>query len=420
LAPADAKSYEGTLPYSYNERRDNKAARTLQYLSTSAEERMRSCESCPYFPDFQLFKDYYGTSSYADSWIMAAFFRNVTEDFTYGDTNFDGLTRQGRAEGVERGTVFLSVLMYVIRALEQSLVDCKADCGSADCDANGVHSLDEAVAFYTGSLEVTGSKEGKGVFLYSHAYYRALEARTGGEHDNAEGGDANVNIKVFQEFNAMKGLLSGGKCEEAAKTKDAIVNHLKVPMIQGLLRVAFQREHWAPDAGKKAEVDMLTVWGATYAASVLPWIHDCDADTAKEVFDMMRVGSSNTDVDFSRMQDIIEPLYPSCLKITCEEVGGMWNNVTSNWFPGGEPCGMVRTDDALNYKLRYPDKKKPVGAVIGAFVGIVVGCVLVCLFCRRRRNRKNASSSPDSPIKSSKSTTSTYTDSNIAAVAEIS
>jgi hypothetical protein len=253
--------------------------------------------------------------------------------------------------------------------------------------------------------------------LYDHAYFRALEARTGGERGDREGGEAHVNVKVFEEFNAMKKLLSNSECHEAVNTKKAIVNHLKVPMIQGLLRVAFQREHWAPDANKKAEVDMLTVWGATYAAAVLPWIHNCSVDAAKEVFEMMRVESHNKDVDFSRMQNIIEPLY-KCLETTCEEVGGIWNNETGTWYPGGEPCGMVRTDDKLNYKLRYPDKSKPMGTMIGAAAGIAVALLVACLCYRRRRNRKNTT--PGSPVKSSRSTTSTYSDSNIAAVAEIS
>jgi hypothetical protein len=420
LSPAGSPGYEGRLEYTYNERRDNRAARTLQFLSTSADQRMRACFSCEYFPDFQAFKEYYGLSDYADSWIMAAFYRNVTEGYINGDTSFHGMTRQGRAEGIERGTVFLSVLMYVIRALELSVSDCKANCGSADCNANGVHSLDEAVAFYTGSLEVTGGNQGSGVFLYSHANQRALEARTGGEHGDTEGGHAHVNLKVFQEFNIMKGLLSSKKCEEAEKSKLAIVNYLKVPMIQGLLRVAFQREHYAPDPSKKAEVDMLTVSGATYAAAILPWIHACDAGAAKEIFRMMRVGSDNKNVDFSLMQGILEPLYTSCLKTTCTEVGGIWNSATRSWFPGGEPCGMTRTDDKLNEKLKHPDKPLPMLTVIGFIVASAAGLLLVCLFCKLRCNRKNSSPSPEDLLETSMAATSGYRDSDPAAVVEIS
>lgn len=163
----------------YNSRRDNRAARTMEYLSTSASERMKPCVDCAYYPDFEKFIAYYGVADYANRFILAALNGTSTTGFINGLATFSGMSKQGRTKAITEGTVLLNVVMYVIRALEQAVTDCKAtECTSPDCDVHGAHQLDEAVAFYVGSLPVTDNTD-PGVMAYGHAYYRAIEARTG-------------------------------------------------------------------------------------------------------------------------------------------------------------------------------------------------------------------------------------------------
>ena len=90
----------GELEYSYNPKTDNKNDRTLRGFSTLAYYKMKPCHNCEYFKDFDDFMDYYGTPSYADDWIKAAFaadkasFRDGIGNF---DADFTGMGYKARA-----------------------------------------------------------------------------------------------------------------------------------------------------------------------------------------------------------------------------------------------------------------------------------------------------------------------------------
>jgi hypothetical protein len=48
-----------------------------------------------FFPDFQKFVDYYGSSTYADAWLEACFAKGAT-NFTYGNADFSVYGDEGR------------------------------------------------------------------------------------------------------------------------------------------------------------------------------------------------------------------------------------------------------------------------------------------------------------------------------------
>jgi hypothetical protein len=58
-------------------------------------ERMRKCESCEYYEDFQKFVDYYGDVYYADTWVSAAFEGSSTR-FSNGNGNFGDYSLESR------------------------------------------------------------------------------------------------------------------------------------------------------------------------------------------------------------------------------------------------------------------------------------------------------------------------------------
>merc|ERR1712176_1099131 len=97
-----------------------------------APEKMLECANCPY-KTFEAFNN----------------------DFKlYG---FDG-----RDQIIKKVTAYIIIWMYVIREMEDALDDCKEACTIESCNDDPVHAWDEAVAFYTGSLEGTdGSGSGK-------------------------------------------------------------------------------------------------------------------------------------------------------------------------------------------------------------------------------------------------------------------
>jgi hypothetical protein len=63
--------------YSYNIRTDNKNGRTLKGLCANVGMVMSDIGG-DYYPDFELFRTYYGQSDYADHWITAAINKNAT------------------------------------------------------------------------------------------------------------------------------------------------------------------------------------------------------------------------------------------------------------------------------------------------------------------------------------------------------
>jgi hypothetical protein len=78
--------------YEYNQQTHNKNDRTLKKFSTSAQELMFDCETCPY-KTYEKFREYYGEFDYGDKWVTAAFggvrtgfSKNGNMDFSnYGD-----------------------------------------------------------------------------------------------------------------------------------------------------------------------------------------------------------------------------------------------------------------------------------------------------------------------------------------------
>jgi hypothetical protein len=58
-------------------------------------EKMRKCETCEYYEDFQKFVDYYGDLYYADTWVSAAFDGSSTA-FNNGNGDFRDYSLEGR------------------------------------------------------------------------------------------------------------------------------------------------------------------------------------------------------------------------------------------------------------------------------------------------------------------------------------
>jgi len=70
-----------------------------------------------------------------------------------GDIDFSKVGWDFRKETIGKGIVYLNVFPYVIWEMQDAINDCKA--GKLSANADSVHAWDEAVAFYTGSLEGT-------------------------------------------------------------------------------------------------------------------------------------------------------------------------------------------------------------------------------------------------------------------------
>lgn len=354
------------------------------------------CSVCPYIDDFQTYLDFYGTPAYGDHWVSAAFY-NTSTDFGhgYGNADFSKFKfNTALAEAVRKGTVFLNLYMAVIREMEDAITDCSRGC-EEDCNADPVESIDAAVAFYAGSLQGEDGS-GEGVLLYNLANEQAMNFATAGEFGTDETGTAYINIEVIREFKKMQLNLMQKQCEAARTSKNKIVNYMKVPMIQGVLRYAYTRTYEKPSIHEDAE--KVEAEGATYAAAILPYIHKCDDRAAVLVHRHMKVGGVP---HFPDLKATLESTY-NCLNIQCGHVGGVWT--VSGYAEGAEPCTVPGTSSSQS---KASSSSVAAGATIGTILGLVV---LMFVVLRVRRRRRNRSERQDSVRRSG----------NIAAVSEIS
>jgi len=347
--------------YTYNVFEDNDNARTIQGFSTGAKDKMYDCATCPY-SDYEKFVEYYGAFDYADQWVLAAFASKNT-DFKRGNANFAQYGFTGRAEAIKKGTVYMNIMMYVIREFEDALDDCKAKC--INCNDDPVHAWDEGVAFYTGSLEgQDGVNSGK--LYHALADKRCQNFKTCGTQGSEVAGISKLNYDLLSEFGRGQQELLVGNCDAARSSKERIAELIFVPVVQGSLRYAYITDKEIATAGEKAEAE-----GAVFAAAVLPVVHACNAKDAEIIYDNLAVGSGKA--DFAAVKKAFERNY-KCMGITCEDIGGLWDSTQNKYMPGASPC-------------KASSKKETNGLAIG--LGVSAGLIALVgvgavLFMRQR------------------------------------
>jgi len=320
------------LSYTYNSLLNNDNGRTLQSISTDVQSKMIDCTSgCP-FQDAQWFKDYYGTASYGNEWITAAFEKRATS-FTNGNADFsvwadsNDANDDARIEVIKKGTVCMNVFMNVVRAFEESLIHCTTECNSSDCENDPVAAWDAGVALYTGSEEKTDGFPG-GVFLHQLADTRCGNFKTCGPSGGKLAGETSyINGKLLRLFEMGQTHMLNRQCSAATTTVKSIVKHMYIPIIQGTLRYAFVTDRLSQGPKVRAE-------GAVFAAAVLPRIHAISPPAAKVIYENMRVGVKST--SFIKVKAAFESTY-SDLGITCAKVGGLVDSV-GDYRDDARPC----------------------------------------------------------------------------------
>jgi len=408
--------------YTYDIRLDNLNGRTLEGLSVHAKGTMKKgggidCDACPYIDDYQVYLDYYGDTDYANIWFSSASYnKSTTFSSGHGMADFSEFRfRIALAEAMAKGSVLLNVWMFVVHELEGAISDCEKGCGIDECNDDHVHSLDAAMAFYAGSREgEDGSGDGK--FMYDLADRQAAHFRTAGEFGTEEQGTAFANLQVVREFKKAQIFLLQGECERAKDNKEMIVNNMKVPLVQGVLRAAYMRQYENPV--NPENVEQLEAEGATYAAAILPYLHKCNNKDAQTVYQNMRVGSSASKVVFSDVKAAFENNY-DCMGIACEDVGGIWT--VNGYSDHAKPCGKeiptgssyVATSSSDGGGSAAANSSASKAAMVaGLTVTIIFAAFLAIFLLVRSRNK--------SKLKRRKDRTGSRRSSNIAAVNEIS
>jgi hypothetical protein len=302
----------------------------------------------------------------------------------------------GAAEAISKGTVAMSVFMAVIQSMETAITNCEKMC-TANCTDDPVHSIDEAVAYYAGSLEGETGGSSSGKFLYDLANQRALQMKTAGDYGNDSVGTAYVNGKIVQEFERMQQFILQKQCYEASLSKKLIVNAMKVPLIQGVLKLAYTLAYENPVA--IADSETVAAEGAAMIAAILPYFHVCDASGSRDVYEMMKVGSNTSAINFDFIKQTLEKSY-DCLGVYCNDIGGVYT--VNGYAAGAEPCGGGSVGHAAPVEHHMSG-----GAIFGIVVAALLGATFLAALVYRRKKRQIRSLQRRSAA-------------NIAAVAEIS
>jgi len=354
LAPTGTINIDGKtdVAYSYNVLENNVAKRSIQQFSTTAQKKMAECANCPY-KLYEQFYDFFGKYDYGNEIVMAAFekrstnFKNYNNDF--GLYNYDG-----REQIIKKATSYMIIWMYVIRELEDALDDCKEQCTIENCNDDPVHAWDEAVAFYTGTLEGSDGS-GSGKLPYALADKRCGNFKTCGDMGDASTGSSKVNLEIFKNFNIGQAKLSKGECASARIEKDTIEMLMLIPLIQGTLRYAWKTDK--DPYSEKAEAE-----GTIFSLAVVPAVYACDNDAGQVIVDNLTVGQQGT-CDFAAVKAAFETTY-ECLGIDPAMVGGLYDAATGSYYTGAEPAASTGGGSSA------ASMSMAVGAVVAAFTSL--------------------------------------------------
>jgi hypothetical protein len=288
---------------------------------------------------------------------------------------------------MKKGTAYLNVWMEVVRYLNEAVDKCRT--GASDAAS----AVDKAVAYYAGSR--TAEENSEGVLLYALAEIRAHQMKTGGHLEDKDVGDAFVNVDIFRQLNSMKNNLltkDPALCDQVEESKNHIVTMMKVPMVQSIIRYAYIQSKEPPK--NKADEDKMIAEGATFAATMLPFVHQCESRAAEILHSHMKLGVV---AKFEEVKKILESTY-SCLNITCEHIGGIWDQSDKSYKT--LPCGVsVGRSPFANFSM---------------FIGIGAAFVLAGYFLLKYRHKFTFLTK-----KRNKAMPPMYNTGNIAAVTEI-
>jgi len=236
-----------------------------------------------------------------------------------------------RREVVQKGIVYLNIFPYVIWEMQDALNDCNT--GQIAKNADSVHAWDEAVAFYTGSLEGVSQGGNNGLdscvdgdcqLQFMLADKRCINFGTctaDYDLDNTTG-YSRVNSDIFSLFisgrDQILGAIHTEECPETNKTMDQIAGLMLVPFIQGVQRYLYKTSVslTAKQAGELF----------AFATAVLPFIDLVDPDAAEMLYNRAWNLDYSTD-DWEDIKYALEDTYrllgvgSGVGMVTCTQVG---------------------------------------------------------------------------------------------------
>jgi len=331
---------------------------------------------------YAVYRAYYNEGDYADRFVTAAL------DAT---GIFSGKDAIARVEGVKKGSAYQNVWMYVIREMEDAIMDCSSGC--LNCNDDPVHAWDEMAAFYAGSLEGP-SGDSSGTLLYRLAEKRCANFGTC-TGSNQAGSRSAVNTQVVDQIRLGKYALTQGRCVEVIPIKRRIVELMSVPLVQGALRYAYKIDQMSGGSKEKAE-------GAAFSAAILPRVAQCNSNAAKLISDNMAMNAlSPMKSGFTSVKQAFESTY-ACLGITCADVGGLILS-GSTYHPMAGPCSSTLAKGVV--QTREVEEIPAWAIVLIAVVSVLLLAMCVVAFIFRKQANKYQQMAQGKPTEISYPTT---------------
>jgi len=250
------------------------------------------------------FSEYYGSDTYGDDYIQAAFTGG-----TFGNSDFSGMGNDGKEQVIKKGAAYLIAYMAALENATAAI----SSCSGGDVDAS-VLAWDMAAALFYGS---------DGDMVYAMGEKRCENFGT------CVDGEAAVNTEIFAAFNSGQSALQAGDCDGATESAQSIIQLMMVPLVQGVLRAAYKVDM---EGGGEKELG----YGTVFAAAIVPVIAKCNAADAATIESNVAPNASST--DFAAVKAAFENNYADCLSITCEHVNGLVND-DGSFLKGAEACG---------------------------------------------------------------------------------
>jgi len=294
-----------------------------------------------------------------------------------------------RKEAIQKGIIYLNVYPYVIWEMQDAINDCNT--GDIEQNDNSVHAWDEAVAFYTGSLEgvsqggnngLDSCEDGNCVLQFYLADKRCTNFGTcTADYDMDDfAGYSKVNSDLFKLFTQGRDQILGAahtaECPDTNDLMDEISTRMLIPFIQGVQRYLYKTSVPATPSSKEAGELF------AFASAVLPFIHQANPETAEMLFN--RAWKLDYDsVDWKDIKYAIEETYPllgvgaGVGTITCLQVGQL------------KESGVVLSEACVDPSTSEEDTGVPRWAIglIVVLAILLIATALYAIFIRQKYSK---------------------------------
>lgn len=300
--------------YGKNSIKNDNTIRNLRSFSTDSLTKMSNEQM------FQLYSSYYNNPYYANDLIIDFF-----------NSDYNNIIKN---EVILKGIQYLSLWMYIIHELEDSINDCIE--GNLNNNIGNVHAWDEAWAFYTGSLE-SGNRDGFSIYTLANKRCKDFNTCISDENTNSL-----VNSKILELFNKGKYELIYKNCHNLYNLKINIIKLMTIPLIQGTLKYIYLMD---PNGGSGSYKEKAE--GYIFSKTILPQINYCNPDIAIKFENNLNLDNIINDKfnydGYVNLKKNLESIY-NCLNITCKEIGGLVS-YDNNYIANMEPCNDYLNDN---------------------------------------------------------------------------